>query len=194
MRQGALWRVQALGIFWSSFFELFSFIQTLKMSKNVRENRLMFLEIWTRVIQRLNLLQRWPQTVEVDFFPKDDNLGVLKSIRVQLRVWGWAGVGACGGEGVGGRPDPPDGRKSVPYFSLYATSVSTGLPRAERWMVDFQSISERKWCKMQDFRRFTIGKGSIGRFSKHEWTQMMRNGWFPRLYYCKRDHLSIFKA
>ena len=26
-------------------------------------------------------------------------------------------MGACGGEGVGGRPDPPDGRKSVPDFS-----------------------------------------------------------------------------
>ena len=99
------------------------------------------------------------------FFPTDDNLGVLKSIRVQLRVWGWAGVGACGGEGVGGRPDPPDGRKSGPYFSLYTTSAPTGLPRAERWMIDFQNISERKWCKLGDFRGFTIGKVIIGRFS-----------------------------
>ena len=128
------------------------------------------------------------------FFPKDDNLGVLKSIRVQLRVWGWAGVGACGGEGVGGRPDPPDGRKSVRDFSLNTTSVSTGLPRAERWMVDFQSISERKGCKMEDFRLFTIGKVSIRRFSKHKWANMMQNVGFSRVYYCKSDHLSIFKA
>ena len=107
------------------------------------------------------------------FFPKDENLGVLKSIRVQLRVWGWAGVGACGGEGVGGRPDPPDGRESGPDFSLRrdlsSTSVSTGLPRAERWMVDFQSISERKWCKMDDFRGLTIVKVSISRFSNRKW-------------------------
>ena len=65
----------------------------------------------------------------------------------------------------------------------------------EKWsLVDFQSIRERKWCKMQDFRRFTIAKVSIGRFSKHKWTTMMQNGWFSRFYYCKSDHLSIFKA
>ena len=133
-------------------------------------------------------------SLQLDFFPKDSNLGVLKSIRVQLRVWGWAGVGACAGEGVGGRPDPPDGRKSVRDPSLGSTSVPTGLPRAERWMIDFQSISERKWCKLQDFRLFTIGKVIIGRFSKNKWTQMMRNGLFSRFYYCKSDHWSIFKA
>ena len=128
-------------------------------------------------------------------FPKDDNLGVLKSIRVQLRVWGWAGVGACGGQGVGGRPDPPDGRKSGPGpFAQSVNSIPTGLPRAERWMIDFQSIRERKWCKLQDFRWFTIGKVIIGRFSKHKWAKMMQNVGFSRIYYCKSDHWSIFKA
>ena len=43
-------------------------------------------------------------------------------------------MGACGGEGVGGRPDPPDGRKSVRdpsldfdlYFDLNFDRIASG--------------------------------------------------------------------
>ena len=65
----------------------------------------------------------------------------------------------------------------------------------EKWsLVDFQSMRERTWCKMGDFRGFTIVKVSIGRFSKLKWTKMMQNGGFSRFYYWKSDHWSIFKA
>jgi len=108
------------------------------------------------------------------FFPKDGNLGVLKSIRVQLRVWGWAGVGACGGEGVGGRPDPPDGRKSVRDFSLGSTSVAP----------IYHLCTDR----------IASGGAMNDWFSKHKWTKMMQTAGFPLVYYWKSDHSSIFKA
>ena len=102
-------------------------------------------------------------------------------------------------------------------FHLSTTSVPTGLPRAERWMIDFQSLSERKWCKIEDFRRlllekwslvdfqsiseskwcemddfrgFTIVKVSMSRFSKHTWTKMMQNEGNFRFYFYKSEHWS----
>ena len=65
----------------------------------------------------------------------------------------------------------------------------------EKWsLVDFQSMRERTWCKMGDFRGFTIVKVIISRFSKHTWAKMMQNGGCSRFYYCKREHWPIFKA
>ena len=49
-------------------------------------------------------------------------------------------MGACGGEGVGGRPDPPDGRKSV-ADSLLGTG---GLLFENASMVDFTERDEEK--------------------------------------------------
>ena len=136
------------------------------------------------------------------FFPKRWESGCIKvnpgtAARVRVSRCGsmWRGGGRRPAGSAGWPEISP--RSVARYhlnFHLSTTSIPTGLPRAERCMIDFQSISERKWCKLQDFRLFTIGKVIIRRFSKHKWANMMQNVGFPRIYYCKSDHWSIFKA
>ena len=53
------------------------------------------------------------QEVHVDFFPKDYNLGELMSTVCSVHVGGWAGVGACSAEGVGGPAGSAGGRLGV---------------------------------------------------------------------------------
>ena len=56
------------------------------------------------------------------FFPKDDNLGELMSTVCSVHVGGWAGVGACSAEGVGGPAGSAGGRLGLDYrnFGCYA--------------------------------------------------------------------------
>ena len=49
-------------------------------------------------------------------FKKDDNLGVLMSTVYSVHVGGWASVGACSAEGVGGPAGPAGGRLGIDQF------------------------------------------------------------------------------
>ena len=53
------------------------------------------------------------------FFTEDDNLGVLMSTVCSVHVGGWAGVGACSAEGVGGPAGSAGGRLGVDWRSFY---------------------------------------------------------------------------
>ena len=55
----------------------------------------------------------------VHFSPKDDNLGELMSTVCSVHVGGWAGVGACSAEGVGGPAGSAGGRLGVGGWSFY---------------------------------------------------------------------------
>ena len=61
------------------------------------------------------------------FFPKDDNLGELMSTVCVVRVGGWAGVGACSAEGVGGPAGSAGGRLGIDYW------ISYGKEKWTRW-------------------------------------------------------------
>ena len=74
-------------------------------------------------------MQSWPhrytfgqdiseQSLELHFFPKDINLGELMSTVYSVHVGGWAGVGACSAEGVGGPAGSAGGRLGVDWRSF----------------------------------------------------------------------------
>ena len=50
-------------------------------------------------------------------------------------------MGACGGEGVGGGPDPPDGRKLDRGIFKWISHVGFGLLFENGRFVDFEGIS-----------------------------------------------------
>ena len=84
----------------------------------------------------------------VVFFPKRWQSGCIKvnpGTAARVRVSRCGSMWRGGGRRAAGSAGWPEiSPISVAQYHLSTTSISTGLPRAERCMIDFQSISERK--------------------------------------------------
>ena len=108
------------------------------------------------------------------FFPKDDNLGVLKSIATTCAgVWGWVGVGACSAAGRGGAASPGPGRAGflkifqirfqIPFQIRYPDPGQRPFPIWKSMIDRFYNSKRGLWGRSSWKWLFSLSKTHSGR-------------------------------